>query len=338
MKKLGILASAVAMTASSLFGDIAVGKGLSVSGYLDLVYTSVSNDLTSGAAGTDTSGFNATTAEIDFAFDFGNGLSATVDLEGNVGNNDLGNGAGGAELNIEQARIDYAFGDSSITLGKFDTPIGLEALESPDLYQYSVSLTTDLQYTQHTGIMYGFDNGMFNVNVGIVNSISDDNANVGNSGDELSYFGKVGVTPTDSLSFNVAYSAGDEDNTAGAGGGTPDEFTQFSVDASWSDFGWTVGAEYVDREVETGAVKTDTDGFMIMANYMFTEQFGLTARYSTSEIDGTSESIEYTIAPSYAITPNWFVLAEYRVDETDNAAGTTTDEADTIAIETILTF
>ena len=84
MKKLSVLASAVALTASSLFGDIAVGKGLTVSGYLDLVYTNVSRDLVNGAAGTDSSGFNATTAEIDFAFDFGNGLSATIDLEGDV--------------------------------------------------------------------------------------------------------------------------------------------------------------------------------------------------------------------------------------------------------------
>lgn len=337
MKKLSILASAVALTASSLFGDIAVGKGLTVSGYIDLVYTNVSNDLTAGAAGADTSGFNATTAEIDFGFDFGNGLSATVDLEGNVGNNDLGNVAGGAELNIEQARIDYSFGDSTVTLGKFDTPIGLEALESPDLYQYSVSLTTDLQYTQHTGIMYGLDNGMFNLNVGVVNSISDDNANTGTSNDELSYFGKIGLTPTESLSFNLAYSAGDEDSTIGAAANS-DDFTQFSIDASWSDFGWTVGAEYVDRELEDGAVSQETDGFMLMVNYMFTEQFGLTARYSQSEVDTVSESTEFTIAPSYAITPNWFVLAEYRMDETENAAGTTTDEADTIAIETILTF
>lgn len=332
MKKLSILASAVAMTASSLFGDIAIGKGLSASGYIDIYYESVSTDVPAGAA--DTSGFNAAVAEIDFAFDFGNGLSATVDLEGNVAD-DGGNG-----VEIEQARIDYAFGDSSITIGKFDTPIGLEALESPDLYQYSVSLTTDLQYTQHTGIMYGFDNGFFNLNVGVVNALAEDNANGGaSSNDELSYFAKVGITPTDALAVNAAFSGGDEadpdttDAIVAAG-----EHSQFSVDASWSDFGWTVGAEYLAQEVDYNGTETETDAFMIMANYMFTEQFGLTLRASQSEVDGGDESTEFTISPGYAITPNWFVLAEYRMDETENNAGTTTAESDTIAVETILTF
>jgi hypothetical protein len=337
MKKLGILASAVAMTASSLFGDIAVGKGLSVSGYIDLNYQTVSDDT---AGGTDESGFSAAVAEIDFAFDFGNGLSATVDLEGNVGQ------GGASDTNIEQARIDYAFGDSSVTLGKFDTPIGLEALESPDLYQFSSSLTTVvLQYTQHTGIMYGFDNGMFNLNLGVVNSLNDDNAQVGggrNSDDELSYFAKIGLTPTDSLSFNASYSAGDED--AGVAGTPANETNQFSIDASWSDFGWTVGAEYVSNEIENNGTTTqEVDGFMVMANYMFTEQFGLTARYSNLDYSagtgtaGATDITEYTISPSYAITPNWFVLAEYRVDEGDAGAGDLID-SDTIALETILTF
>jgi len=329
MKKLSILASAVALTASSLFGDIAVGKGLTVNGYIDLNYTRTSDDV----ASTDTSGFNAATAEIDFGFDFGNGLKATVDLEGNVGD------AGAADTNIEQARIDYSFGDSTITLGKFDTPIGLEALESPDLYQFSSSLTTtDLQYTQHTGIMYGFDNGMFNFNLAAVNSLGEDNSNTG-SNDDLSYFAKVGLTPTESLSFNASYSFGDEASSV-----TPDKTTQYSLDASWSDFGWTIGAEYVAKEIETAGVKgTDVDGWMVMANYMFTEQFGLTARYSVLDYStgsGTAASTditEYCIAPSYAITPNWFVLAEYRVDQGDAGAADLID-SDTIAFETILTF
>ena len=74
---------------------------------------------------------------------------------------------------------------------------------------------------------------------------------------------------------------------------------------------------------------------------MFTEQFGLTARYSTTEddVNNGSEDTEFTIAPSYAITPNWFALVEYRVDEKENrTTGVETVDSNTITVETILTF
>jgi len=336
MKKLSLLASAVALTASSLFGDIAVGKGLTVSGYLDFKYENVSTDLPAATA--DKSGFDTSAAEIDFNFDFGNGLSATVDLDSTVDN-------GGADAGIEQARIDYSFGDSTITMGKFDTVIGLEGLEAPDLYQITNSLTFDLEPTQHTGIMYGYDNGMFNFGLGLVNSINVDDDNSTGTSEDLSYLVHVGLTPTESLSFNANYATGDEsgaaNSSAGATSANPDEVTIFTLDASWSDFGWTVGLEYVSAEVDTNAGVTDseTDGYMVMVNYMFTEQFGLTGRYSTTEDDvaGGDEKNEFTISPSYAVTPNWFLLAEYRMDETEDNTGTTA-ESDTIAIESVLTF
>ena len=155
---------------------------------------------------------------------------------------------------------------------------------------------------------------------------------------------KLVLHQTTLSSLNLAYSAGDEGEGAmgGVGGtaGEPDEFSQFSVDASWSDYGWTVGAEYVSREVDRAGVATsmETDGYMLMANYMFTEQFGLTVRHSASEVDNGDEKSEFTICPSYAVTPNWFLLVEYRMDETDDNTGTKTDESDTIAVETIRTF
>jgi len=339
MKKLSLLASAVALTASSLFGDIAVGKGLTVSGYLDFQYNNVSNDV---VGATDTSGFDNTAAEIDFAFDFGNGLSATIDLDSTVDNAGAGNGTTTGGAGIEQARLDYSFGDSTITLGKFDTVIGLEGLEAPDLYQISNSLTFAQEPTQHTGIMYGYDNGMFNLGLGLVNSLNSDDSNAGST-EDFSYLLHVGLTPTESLSFNANYAQGDETDVGGVAAGslTPDELTLYTIDASWSDFGWTVGLEYINVEVDSaaGVAVSEIDGYMIMANYMFTEQFGLTARISTTEDDVVNiESNEFTISPSYAVTPNWFLLAEYRVDEVEPAGLAKTTDSDTISFESVLTF
>lgn len=342
MRKLHVLAAAAAMTASSLFADVQIGKGLSVGGYLDLVYERVSND---NPANTDTAGFNVATAEIDFMMDFGSGLTAQVDLEGNVSSDGMsaagpdgviGTADDVTNVEIEQARIDYSMGEGTLTLGKFDTFIGLEALEGPDLYQYSVSLTTDLQPTQHEGIAYSYDNGSFNAAAAIVNSIGSDNGNVNGDSEELSYAAKVGFTPSEALSFNLSYAT--EENTVG---GTAAGFDHISFDVSYSNHGWTVGAEYVTQEQDNNG--GETDAFMVMANYMFNEQVGVTVRYSAEETDdlvagvtaGDSENSEMTFCVSYAVTPNWSALVEYRTEEDDLVANS---GMDTIAVETILTF
>jgi hypothetical protein len=343
MRKLHILAAAAAMTAGSLFADVQIGKGLSVGGYLDMTYTNVSTD-TAGVSA-DTSGFNVATAEIDFSMDFGGGLTAQIDLEGNVGSD----GAGGS-VEVEQARIDYGMGQGTLTMGKFDTFIGLEGLEAPDLYQYSNSLTFALEPTQHEGLLYSFDNGNFNFAFAIVNGITSDNANSTGDNETMSYAAHVGFTPSDALSFNINYATEEADADMTVANQSVIGGDLLTVDASYTNHGWTVGAEYVsfDRETSTtnGAATavTNADGnestaWMLMANYMFNEQMGATVRYSTEETDNAAgvsqtDTDEFTFAVSYAVTPNWSALIEYQTMSEDVAK----TDTDTIALETILTF
>jgi hypothetical protein len=343
MRKLHILAAAAAMTAGSLFADVQIGKGLSVSGYLDMTYQQASVDTavsTAAPASADTAGFNATTAEIDFAMDFGGGLTAQIDLEGSVASDNSAT----KEIAVEQARIDYAIGQGSLTLGKFDTFIGLEGLEAPDLYQYSNSLTFALEPTQHEGLLYSFDNGNWNFAFAIVNSLGSDNANSNGDSEELSYAAHVGFTPSEALSFNLNYGTESEDAT---GTVVNSEYNLITADVSYSNHGWTVGAEYVSIDPDlAGAV--ETTGYMLMANYMINEQFGLTGRYSTTEEDTagvTADATEFTFAASYAVTPNWSALIEYRSEEFDaghtgtgGMAAAGDSEANIITLETILTF
>lgn len=350
MRKLHVLAAAAAMTASSLFADVQIGKGLSVGGYIDMYYQNASaTDAGAGAtaADNDATGFNAATAEIDFMMDFGDGLTAQVDLEGNVGSDgavDI-NGNPISEVAVEQARIDYAMGQGTFTFGKFDTFIGLEGLEAPDLYQFSNSLTFALEPTQHEGILYAYDNGKVNFAVAIVNSLGSNNANTAGDGEELSYAAHLGFTPSEALSINLNY--GTEENTvANTGAG----FDIITADVSYSNHGWTLGAEYVSVDPEGAGA--ETTAFMFMVNYMFTEQFGLTGRFSTAETDAAGakpEASEFTLAASYAITPNWAALIEYRTEEFENGYTTgqlgnytgftgVSQEADIITLETLLTF
>jgi hypothetical protein len=359
MRKLHVLAAAAALTAGSLFADVQIGKGLSVSGYIDLTFQSRSVDETTAAgaavapvAGTDGMGFSAANSEIDFSMDFGGGLTARIDLDS------FGPTSAGAQNtpSVEQARIDYKMGMGTLTLGKFDTFIGLEGLEATDLYQFSNSLTFGYEPTQHEGLSYAWDNGKFNFALAIVNGIESDNGNTAapiaagaTDNDELAYAAHIGFTPNEALSFNLNYATGDGELVSAS------DVKLMTIDASYSNHGWTVGAEYVDRENNRGTAATTTDvtAYMLMVNYMFSEQFGLTGRYSKSDEQtgaGTElEGKEFTLAASYAVTPNWSALIEYRSEEFDaghsgtGAVGTgytvaNKSEGDIITLETILTF
>jgi hypothetical protein len=354
MRKFSILAAAAAMTAGTLSADVQIGKGLSVGGYLDMVFQTVDQ------ASDDTAAFNVNTAELDFAMDFGSGLSAQVDLEGTVGSDSDGTLTTN-ELAIEQARIDYAFGNSTLTFGKFDTFIGLEGMEAPDLYQYSNSLTWAIEPLQHEGVVYAYDAGMWNFAAALVNSYGSNNGNSdgASNNEEFSYALHVGLTPVDTFAVNVNYAIGNDEvhgfsygavDTNGDGERNdanlvPENVNVITVDASYSNHGWTLGAEYVSQDWDNSA---DVDAYMVMANYMFTERFGSTVRYSASELDvaGDSSINELTLAASYAVTPNWNALIEYRTESADAGAEEglaangliAGDDADIITLRTYLTF
>lgn len=337
MKKLGILAAAAAMTASSLFADgIQINKYLNLSGFVDMSYTNVDNP--TGTA--DVASFNMDQAELDFTIAAGEGLTARVDLQTSGGT-----GATRDFTNIEQARLDYAFGDWTLTLGKFDTFIGLEALEPTGMYQYSNSLIFDLEPTQHTGMSLGYDNGFFNGALALVNSIMVNNPD---NNDEIAYALHAGVTPNKAWSVNLNYAFSDDAASVAAGTQATAETTLLTFDVMWENYGWTVAAEYGDSELEASAgggaatTTTSTDGMSLMVNYAFSERMALTGRYSTTDktvsgTAGSTEMTEFSLSPSYCFTKNWSGLLEYRKDTT-SVTGAADADTTTIALETTFSF
>ncbi|MBF0197430.1 MAG: outer membrane beta-barrel protein [Planctomycetes bacterium] len=338
MKKLGILAAAAALTAGTLNADIQVNKYLSLGGHVDMSYVNTSVDETGAVADQDTAGFSMDQAEIDFKLNISEGLTARVDLQAGsaISNSvNIADETSSTDGIIEQARIDYAMGDWTLTMGKFDTFIGLEGLEPVDMYQFSNSLTFSLEPTQHTGLAVAYDNGFFNAAGALVNSATPANPD---NNDDISIALHAGVTPNKAWAMNLNFATGNEADL----GVVENDSTLLTADVQWSNYGWTTGLEFAKAEEDLN--NEEFTAYELMGNYMFTERFGLTLRYSTCNQDSTdADAKEFTISPSYAFTPNWLGLIEYRSESVD--AGYTKDntasvgqDANIIALETTLSF
>ena len=95
-----------------------------------------------------------------------------------------------------------------------------------------------------------------------------------------------------------------------------EEDTYTNLWASWKLGGFTLAAEYVDRDLDTGA---DGDGYMAMMNWA-KGFFGFTVRYGGYEIQDTVDPIEttsLTLSPSFKIGDKLLIVTEYRMDEYD---------------------
>lgn len=352
MKKLSVLAAAVAMTAGSLVAEgIQINKHLSLGGFIDMTYQNIDND-TAGTA--DSATFAVNQAELDVNINLGNGLSARVDLQANKSAANSATGVEFDNVEAEQARVDYNFGDWTLTLGKFDTFIGLEGLEPIDNYQYSSSLAFALEPTQHTGLALGYDNGFFNGALAVVNGIAVQNPD---NNDEIGFALHGGITPTKAWAFNVNFATADEGAANGTGTTAVNErdTTLVTADIKWSNYGWTLAAEYAQLDQDKNTTTTadiENTAMSFMANYAFTERFAVTARYSVNEYDNgivdtatskDGDATEFSISPSYAFTPNWLGSIEYRSESVD--AGTTHSgllgnggDADIITVQSVLSF
>lgn len=348
MRKLGMMAAAAAMTASSLYAGegIEINKFLTIGGFIDMAYVKTDKDVAAGATiSTDTATFGMNQAEVDFHFNFGNGLMGRIDLDG--GTTTPTKGGGGTDpVDIEQARIDLDLGSAKLTMGKWDTFIGLEGLEPTDLYQHSNSLTYGLQPGQQTGISLSLDGGVWNGALALVNGLAVQNTD---NNDAIAFQLHLGLTPWEGLAFNLNWATADEGLAGGAATTALNEVetTLLTFDIQYSMNSWVFGFEYVTREADSILVVDNEDtAMMLMANYSFTEQFSLTGRYSVNEGETGDGVSEITIAPIFKLTPNWSAMLEYRIesgDATYSGSPTTTLnggtlDASQIALKTTLSF
>ena len=319
-----LLATAVgmAMTSTAAQAEIELGKGISVTGFVDMSFYYTDSDADDS---TSTKEFGVDQVEADFMYKGADGISAQVDIEYGGGESE----GEGEKTFVEQAFITKAVTEElTLKAGRFLSYSGWETEEPTGLYQYSPSGYAPAFYGYYQqGVSAAYNGSGFGLMASVVNSlagpIADDTTQL------AAEFG-VSIQPVEGLTAKLFYlTEGETDKI--------NFWTSFSVDAL------TLAFEYNTAEYEEGSVVLDVDadeadGYLLMANYAM-DAFGITLRYHDFEIenadgDTTLENDAITIAPSYAVSDNLLIVAEYRMD----SFGDDSDDVDTFALEALYTY
>lgn len=280
---------------------------LSVSGFIDMSYVYSDPD---GASSTSVSGIDQ--VEIDLSYDFGNKLTATVDIE-------YQNSTEGVDL--EQAFINYAVTDNfSVKAGRFLSYTGWETEEPTGLFQYSGTGYAKYFYGYYQqGISGLYSGDGFAVAVSVVNDLAGPQSiDSENPGIET----MVALMPTDEITIKGFYSKDGDVELVNAW-------------ASYSKDALTLAAEYNIAE-DSAFVGSDVSGYLLMANYAF-ENFALTLRYHDWEVEDAAgamfeDASGITISPSFSVNDNLLIVFEYRMEEINDA------DVNTLAVEALVTF
>ena len=253
--------------------------------------------------------------ELDASTDLGEGISARADV------NALGPTA---PVELEQAFITYDTGAGlALTVGKFLSCTGFEAAEPTGMYQYSYSATLVYGGYQN-GVAASYGSDMFGLYGAVVSSVWD-GAETDVSGDEsdIGFEAQVALMPVEGVTAKAALAREDEQ-------------TLINVWGMLETGPLTVAAE-VNSMSDWGAYESGL-GYLGMVNYGLSDQVGVTARYSAiawTPVGGgeDDETSEITIAPSYAVSDNWGLVAEVKMLTVGDA-----DAVTQIALESLLTF
>lgn len=288
--------------------EFKLSDGLTITGFLDMSLTYVDPD---DGESIETSGVDQ--FEIDFLYDFGEGITAQVDIEYQDD-----------EASMEQAFLVYqATEEFSIKAGRFLSYSGWETEEPTGLYQFSGTGYGGLfygGYQQGVSALYSTDT--FDFAVSVVNDLAGGADS--DSSDELATEFMVAVKPTESITIKGFYLS-DTDEVTG------NDIDIINVWASYSANGLTLALEYGDGDYTT----SEADGYLAMVNYAW-DKFGITARYHDYELEDTFENSAFTIAPSIAVTSNLSLIFEFRADEF-TIDGVDVD-VNSFAAEALLTF
>jgi hypothetical protein len=303
-----LIAGAIAAClAPAAHAKIELGSGFSVTGFVDMSYFNLdldSADSTEKSLGVDQ-------FETDFLFEGSNGVSAEVDIE-------YGGTSTTPETFVEQAFVTKSFGDKfSVKAGRFLSYTGWETEEPTGLYQYSFAGYQPYFYGWYQqGVSAQANFGAIQLMGSVVNSAFDPTDYNSDADVELG----IGISPGENFTAKLFLIDEGEDSYS-------------NLWASYKVGGFTFAAEYVDRDLDTGA---DGDGILAMMNYA-KGFFGFTVRYVDYSIEDTFDPLEtnsITLSPSFKIGDKLLIVTEYRMDEYD-AGGI---DNNTAAIEALFMF
>ena len=255
--------------------------------------------------------------ELDLSTDLGDGISIRADV----------NAMGPTEpVTLEQAYIAYEVGEGlSLTVGKFLSCTGFEAAEPTGMYQYSYSATLVYGGYQN-GIAASYATDTFGLYGALVSSVWD-----GSDKDLDGDFGleaQLILTPIEGVTAKAAFAMEDKQNLINVWGlyenGPLSVAAEVNVMSDWVN--------------DDGAFDSGL-GYLAMVNYGLSDQIGVTARYSAIALTPPGkgakdvETNEITIAPSYALSDNWGLVAEAKLLTVGDD-----DAVAQIALESLITF
>tara|TARA_B100000959_G_scaffold21478_1_gene20748 strand:+ start:160755 stop:161777 length:1023 start_codon:yes stop_codon:yes gene_type:complete len=310
-----------------------IAEGITISGFVDTSYYSNALD------GSSTFGLDQ--AEVDFEKTVEGLGGLRLDLQ-HLNNTDTGDEV------MEQGYVwlDLTAG-TNLTFGKFNAPIGFELGDPNEMYQFSHAMVFDYGLPGNlTGAMVSGGSGIIDFAVYAVNGwdlIADDNK-------EKTIGGRIGLTPMEGVNLGVSHISGKE-------GAASDNLSVLDVDLTITTIeNLTIGGEFnsgthAKASVVTAGADATWAGWLVMANYAFTDKVALTLRYDEfDDKDGarlgsgiTEKRNAVTISPSYAIGDGFGVLAEYRLTKSNqkvfaDADGNLQDSISEMAVEFTYSF
>ncbi len=364
MKNKIALASAFVAASGLATAEIVINDFLSFEGFIDMSYshTDVDSDNVAVASGSDNS-FDIDQVEIDWLFDFDT-VTAQIDLayEGSDGDQ---------ETAVEQAFATYHFDNGgAITAGRFASMLGFEAFEPTGLYQFSFAYDYSILpgYAQGVKFTHESDNTFFGIS--LLDSYTE-------RSDDDPYNGRLGGSDDSDWAVEIAGAYYMDNGLSFFLGGYYEDTEGPSVDGSvyaingyvtYETGAWIFAAElnYGDSEVGAYGLSAEEgtlyDGFsifsddeealsgLLMANYAYSDQGSITARFSYEERtlddtafgDADAEQYKLTLAHGWAFTDNLSLVTEisYVDGEVDLDGGLEDEDFDSLtgAIEVIFAF
>jgi len=225
---------------------------------------------------------------------------------------------------IEQAFMTYTRDcGTTFMFGQFNAPIGFEAIDAPDMYQFSHSLVFEYGApTNLTGLALSrnlgerFDAIVYGCNGWDQNT--EDNKN-------LTFGGRLGYEAPCGAAAGISAISGKES-----------DFTRtvFDVDLGYETGAWTFGGEF---NMGTVTLADDTEqewtGFLVMGHYDVNDWLGFTGRFDTfDDADGyafgaAEKRSSITFAPTFVLDDGFGALVEFRLDMSDEEVFTDSDGA-----------
>ena len=347
-----------AVTAALYFPvSYAEDSKLAVSGFVDITYTAVDDTAVQTANKSPTEKKFAANGEVDFAGKLADKVSVRVDTDLDLVTNGGANVAGSDSARIEQAFFAYSAMDKvTVIAGVFNNPIGLEKEDAPDMLQTThgqiwaiMDGQTALNGNNIAGLAAAVNVASnTTVTVGLLNDLQQTN-------EKNSLALALNVTPMKNLDLEAGYvSQASRADAITAGSATAGGATYGSqgtvvgsaenwwdVNATYKYEGLTVSAEYL-------AAKKIVDGaYGVTGNYMWSNGFGVTARYDVvsygDPFDTVKDTKTATLAGSYMLAKNLTALLEYRTQDDPNdtdgvPGGGIISDGDLVQVEFVANF